>query len=92
MLFLNKADCIANFLKTLMTHKKMHSVLEDTVWGPPPEYKSRTVLTQVCYYISTIVAEYTGKSWYPQRRTNKYPPLPLITPCSNSGINVVPGY
>ncbi len=32
-------------------------LLEDTVWGPPPEYKSRTILTQVGYDISKIVAE-----------------------------------
>jgi hypothetical protein len=32
-------------------------MLEDTVWGPPPEYKSRTILTQVSYDISKIVAE-----------------------------------
>ncbi len=32
-------------------------LLEDAVWGPPPEYKSRTILTQVSYDISKIVAE-----------------------------------
>ncbi len=32
-------------------------VLEDTVWGPLPEYKSRTILTQIIYDISKIVAE-----------------------------------
>jgi hypothetical protein len=44
-------------MRFALQSRTMSSVLEDTVWGPPPEYKSRTIPTQVSYEISKIVAE-----------------------------------